>query len=111
MRREGANEQVARDCIILGKRLEAEGTTLVGESMGLGLQSLAMKKFPQTGSEAEQKRIEERQKRIREVCDRTSDLSTGISEKRFFALLDEELASSEAAAAEKLISEYGSSAK
>jgi hypothetical protein len=108
---EGANEQVARDCIVLGKRLEAESALLVGDSMGLALQSAAMKKFPRTGSEAELKRIEEREKRIREISDRMGALSPGIPEKRFVALLDEGLVESEAAADEKLIAEYGGSSK
>ncbi|MGO8703025.1 MAG: hypothetical protein ACLQVA_04335 [Candidatus Brocadiia bacterium] len=108
---EGANEQAARDCIVLGKRLEAEKTLLLGEFMGLTLQSSAMTKFPQTGSEAELKRIVERVNRIREIGDRMNALSRRIPEARFVALLDEGLAGSEAAADEKLIAEYGDSAK
>ncbi len=105
----GADEPVARDCIVLGKRLEAEKTLLVGEFMGLTLQSAAMMKFAQTGSEAELKRIGERLKRIREIGDRMNALSPRIPENRFVALLDEGLAGSEAAADEKLLAEYGDS--
>jgi hypothetical protein len=107
----GANEQVARDCIVLGKRLEGEKTLLVGEFMGLTLQSAAMGKFPETGGEAELKRVEERMKRIKEVGERVTALSPRISESRFVAFLDEGLAGSEAAADEKLIAEYGDSSK
>ncbi|MGD1001355.1 MAG: hypothetical protein ABSA67_11740 [Candidatus Brocadiia bacterium] len=108
---QGANEQVARDCIVLGKRLEAEKTLLVGELMGLTLQSAAMTRFAQTGSAAELKRVLERAKRIREIGDRMNALSERIPEKRFVAFLDEGLAGSEAAADEKLIAEYGDSSK
>jgi hypothetical protein len=108
---EGAHEPVARDCIVLGKRLEAEGALLAGALTGLALQSAAMKKFPQTGSEADLKRIEERMKELEEIRDRISDLSPRLSEKRFVAFLDEGLAGSEAAADKKLIAEYGGSAK
>ena len=108
---EGANEQVARDCIVLGKRLEAEKTLLFGEFLGLTLQSSAMTKFPQTGGAAELKRIEGRVKQIREVSGRMNALSQRIPEARFVALLDEGLAGSEAAADEKLITEYGDSSK
>ena len=111
LRWEGANEQVARDCIVLGNRLEAERELMVGELMGLALQSAAMKKFPQSGNTAELKRIEERQKQFREILDRISDLSSRVSEKRFVAFQDEELVGSEVAAEEKLIAEYGDSSK
>ena len=113
LNREGANEQVARDCIVLGKRLEAERTLLIDELAGLSLQSAAMKKFPQTGSEAELKRIGDRGKRIGEIHKgmRDLDLSHRVSEKRSVALLDEVFSESEAAADEKLIAEYGGSSK
>jgi hypothetical protein len=108
---EGANEQIARDCIVLGKRMAEDSKTAVEELAGTALQLAAAKKYPQLLSAAEQKQIAERRKRLGELVGRVEDLSPRLSEKRSLALLDQILYESEAAADEKLIAEYGDSSK
>ena len=80
---EGANEQAARDCIVLGKRLEAEKTLLLGEFMGLTLQSVGHDEIPsnrQRGGVGAH--LVERVNRIREISDQMNALSRAAYPER-----------------------------
>jgi hypothetical protein len=107
----GANEQVAKDCLLLGKRLEAESALFIGELIGFSVQKQALKKLPQEATEAELKRIEDRRKYIAETCERLRSLEKIAPEKRQVAYLDDAFATSEAKAIEKLAAEYPGGAK
>ncbi len=108
---EGADEQVARDCILLGKRLETERTLQFDEEMGTALQLAAMKKFAKVGNEAELKHLGERYSQSQTDTAWVNNVLPFLTEKRYAEYLDQALAESEDAAFEKLASAFGGSSK
>jgi len=106
---EGVDEKGARDCLTLGRRLEAESTRFIGELVALNIQKLALQKLPDEAAAGEIKRIDERCGYLKKAEHRLTQLEAIVPEERFVSYLDDLLATSESKAYDKLEPVYRNS--
>jgi hypothetical protein len=86
---DGANAQVGKDCLIYGRRIEAESKLFMEALIGLTLQSAALNKFPQLGTDAEAKNIQVRLDHIRAQLKRFTEIQAAVPEDRWLAYFDD----------------------